>query len=83
MIYYLAFFNKSLLRASLKFRLNLFFLTSAYTFQFQSYKFIYLFIVSKVLKIKSFRFYPSFFFNLFISSYLLLSLIIAILYYIV
>lgn len=83
MIHYLSFFNKSLLRASAKFRLNLFFLTSAYTFQFQAYKFIYLFLPSKLLKVKSFRFYPNFFFNLVLLSYILLSFIYAIFYYII
>jgi len=83
MIYYLAFFNKSLLRASFKFRLNLFFLTAAYTFQFQAYKFIYLFIPSKLLKVKSFRFYPSFFFNLLVGSYLLGGVVLTIFYYII
>jgi hypothetical protein len=83
MIYYLSFFNKSLLRASAKFRLNLFFLTAAYTFQFQAYKFIYLFLPSKLLKVKSFRFYPNFFFNLVALNYILLSFIYAIFYYVV
>jgi len=83
MIYYLAFFNKSLLRASAKFRLNLFFLTAAYTFQFQAYRFIYLFLPSKLLKIKSFHFYPNFFFNFVIGHYLIVCLMCTIFYYII
>lgn len=83
MIHYLAFFNKSLLRASLKFRLNLFFLTTALTFQFQAYNFIYLFLPTKLLKIKSFRFYPNFLFNLLVLSYLFVGLFLTISYYII
>ena len=83
MIFYLAFFNKSLLRASLKFRLNLFFLTSAYTFQFQAYKFIYLFLASKLLRVKAIRFYPTVFFNLIIISYIILGISFTFIYYII